>query len=290
MMLTDGLALTDLWSTPFMQRALIEILLLAVLGGVLGAWIVLRRVAFYSHAVGAAVFPGLVVAGPWGIPAQLAALGAAILFAGGQQALTRTRRINQDAATGLLLVAALAIGVILASDVYESGGQVDSLLFGTLVGITSSDVLITAGVVVAVLVINLLASRNWLASGFDSRSAKAMGLAVSAGDLLLFLAAAIAVVVSVKAVGALLVTAILVIPAATMRLVTNRLLTLQLGSVLLAAFEGVVALWLALQFNIGPGPMLAMVGGVGFVLVSVGVLMQGRISARNATPLTGINQ
>jgi len=66
-----------------MQRALIEVLLLAVPAGVLGSWIVLRRLAFFTHAVGTVTFPGLVIAGPWGIPAQAGALGAALAFAGG---------------------------------------------------------------------------------------------------------------------------------------------------------------------------------------------------------------
>src|SRR5947208_5837621 len=99
-----------------MQRALVEVLLLAGLGGVLGTWIVLRRLAFFTHAIGTAAFPGLVVAGPWGIPAQLAGLGAALGFGGALERIARTRRLEPDAATGLLLVGALAAGVVLASD------------------------------------------------------------------------------------------------------------------------------------------------------------------------------
>ena len=104
-----------------MQRALVEALLLAGLGGVLGSWIVLRRLAFFTHGVGTAAFPGLVVAGPLGIAPQLAALGAALLFGGALEPLARSRRVATDAATGLLLVGALALGVVLASDVFELG-------------------------------------------------------------------------------------------------------------------------------------------------------------------------
>src|SRR4051794_20747272 len=106
-------ALTEPFSLPFMQRALAEVLLLAVAGGLLGAWIVLRRLAFYTHAVGTATFPGLVVAGPWGVSPQLAALGAALLFAGLLERVARARRLAPDAATGLLLVGALALGALL---------------------------------------------------------------------------------------------------------------------------------------------------------------------------------
>ena len=127
-----------------MQRALVEIGLLAVLAGVLGAWIVLRRLAFFTHSVGTATFPGLVVAAAWGIAPQLAALGAALGFAGLRERLARGRESEEDAATGILLVAALALGAVLASDVYRSGAGVDRLLFGTLIGLSDRDLVLTA--------------------------------------------------------------------------------------------------------------------------------------------------
>src|SRR3954464_15954703 len=104
-----------------MERALLELALLAVLAGVLGSWIVLRRLAFYTHAVGTATFPGLVVAVSWGVAPQLTALAAALGFGAALERLARTRRLEAGAATGLLLVAALGIGIVLASDVYTAG-------------------------------------------------------------------------------------------------------------------------------------------------------------------------
>src|ERR1700712_361837 len=104
-----------------MQRALLEALLLAVLGGVLGSWIVLRRLAFFTHGVGTAAFPGLVAARPPGVAPQLAPLRAAPLSPGALEPLARSRRVATDVATGLLLVGALALGSVLASDVFASG-------------------------------------------------------------------------------------------------------------------------------------------------------------------------
>ena len=125
----------ELFELPFMRTALAELGLLAVAGGTLGAFVVLRRLAFYSHAVGTAAFPGLVVAEGAGIAASAGGLAAALGFAGAvERAGTRSRDAG-DAVTGLLLVAALAVGVILASDVFESGAAVDRLLFGTLLGL-----------------------------------------------------------------------------------------------------------------------------------------------------------
>src|SRR3712207_3027883 len=91
--------ITEPLELEFMQRALLEVALLSAPAGLLGTWIVLRRLAFFTHAAGSATFPGLVVAAPWGLPAQLAAFGAGALYAGGLSALTRRRRIAPAAAT-----------------------------------------------------------------------------------------------------------------------------------------------------------------------------------------------
>jgi ABC-type Mn2+/Zn2+ transport system permease subunit len=253
---------------PYIQRAIAELALLAVLAGVLGSWIVLRRLAFYTHAVGTATFPGLVVAVPWGIAPQLAALAAALGFGAGIERLTRGRRLDPGAATGLLLVAALAVGIILASDVYESGSGVDQLLFGTLIGLSERDVALTAAAVVAALLAHGAMHRAWLATGFDAGSARALGVRTALADRVLLAAVSVAVVVSLDAVGALLVAVVLVVPAATVRLVARDVRTLQLGTVALAAAEGLAALVIADGLDIGPGPVMAVLGGAVFALTA----------------------
>ena len=169
----------DSFSAPYMQRALVEIGLLAVLAGVLGAWIVLRRLAFFTHSVGTATFPGLVVASAWGIAPQLAALGAALGFAGLRERLARGREAEEDAATGILLVAALALGALLASDVYRSGAGVDRLLFGTLIGLSDRDLALTAVAAVLALGADAALRRAWLARAFDPEGVRALGVAVT---------------------------------------------------------------------------------------------------------------
>ena len=249
-------------SAPYIQRGLVEMLLLAVLAGVLGTWIVLRRLPFYTHALGTATFPGLVVAGPWGVSAQLTALACALGFGGALERLSRSRRMDTDAATGLLLVAALAIGVVLASDVYHSGAGVDRLLFGSLIALTPSDLWLTAGAVVLVIALDASAGRAWLAGGFDADGARATGVHTARADRLLLVAVAIAVVVSLDAVGALLVTVVLTVPAATVRLLEPPLRAQQLGTMGLTAVQGIAAVWLADALNVGPGPVLAVIGAL----------------------------
>ncbi|MEJ7798231.1 MAG: metal ABC transporter permease [Solirubrobacteraceae bacterium] len=261
--------LTDPLSAPFMQRALLAALLLSVAGGLLGVWIVLRRLAFFAHAVGSATFPGLVVAGPWGIAPPLAALVAGLGFAGLLTRLTRRGATGSDAATGLLLAGALALGSVLASDVYRSGVGVHRLLFGTLLGLNEGDLWLAAVVALAAAAATAALARTWLATGFDPATARVLGVPAARGDWLLLALLAASVVAMLPAVGALLVSTLLVVPAATARLLTDSLTALLATSVALAAAISVSGLLLAYHLDLPPGPAIAVVGGIGFALAAL---------------------
>jgi manganese/iron transport system permease protein len=262
-------ALVDPFTTPYMQRALLAVVLLGVAGGLFGAWIALRRLAFFTHAVGTATFPGLVVAGPAGVAAPLAALGAALVYTAGLARMLRSGRLGSDAATGLLLVAALALGSILASDVFESGAGVDRLLFGTLLGLSDADLWLAGAVALLAVACTVLAGRTWLATGFDPGAARALGVRASWGDWLLLAMLALAVVAALPAVGAMLVSTLLVVPSATARLLAGSMRGLLAGGVALALAEGVVGLWLADAVDLPPGPAIAVLGGVVFGVVAL---------------------
>jgi manganese/iron transport system permease protein len=253
-----------------MQRAVLAIVLLAVAGGLLGTWVVLRRLAFFAHAAGSATFPGLVVAGPWGIAPALAALGAGLGFAALLARLTRRGAAGADAATGLLLTGALALGAILASDVYRSGAGVDRLLFGTLLGLSDGDLWLAGAVAAGALVATAALARTWLATGFDPAGAPALGVRAERGDWILLALLAVTVVAVLPAVGALLVSTLLVVPAATARLLTRSLGALLAAAVALATAEGVAGLLLAYHLDLPPGPAIALVGGGVFALVAGG--------------------
>jgi ABC-type Mn2+/Zn2+ transport system permease subunit len=159
--------------------------------------------------------------------------------------------------------------VVLASDVYESGAGVDRLLFGSLIGLSDLDLWLTAGVLAAVLVLDAALRRAWLAGGFDPAGARSLGVPTVAADRLLLVAIAAATVVALDAVGALLVTAVFVMPAATVRLVAPGMRSLRAGAVGLGAAQAVAGLWLADALNVGPGPALAVLGGAVFAAVAL---------------------
>ena len=166
----------DPFSLPFVQRGAVEVALLAVGAGLLGTWIVLRGLAFYAHAVGTAAFPGLVVAEGLALPATLGAFATAGIVAVLVAVLSRRHREAYDTATALVLVGALAAGVILASDVFGSPASVEQLLFGSLLLTDAADQRLALAASAAVLAGTAVAGPRWLATGFDTQSARAQGL------------------------------------------------------------------------------------------------------------------
>ncbi|MDX6377791.1 MAG: hypothetical protein QOE98_2094 [Gaiellaceae bacterium] len=256
------------FTLQFVQRGLVEIALLAVASGIVGTWVVLRGLSFYAHAVGTAAFPGLVLAAGLGFAPALGAFGVAVLFAGSLEALRRRRAGGADSLTAIVLVGALAAGVLLASDVFHSASSVDSLLFGSLLLIDDGDVLLALITLVAVVLAAAVAGRAWLATGFDEGAARSLGLRSRVPDALLYAAIALTSVAALAAVGALLTTSLLLVPAATTRLFVRRLAPWQLATMLLAAVEGVAGLWLSVEFNVPPGAAIAVLAGGVFALVA----------------------
>ncbi len=251
---------------PFVYNGLLEVLALSIGAGMLGTWIVLRGLAFYSHAVGTAAFPGLVLADGLGFAPPLGAFFAAILFAGGLERLSRRRRTDYgqpgyDSLTALVLVGMLVAGIILASDVFGSGANVDTLLFGSLLAIGQEDLVFATMASALTLGASYLLGRTWLATGFDTDAARSLGLRSAAPDAVLFLLIALVTTAALSAVGALLATALFIVPAATVRLWVRRLLFWQIGSIALVAVDGVGGLWFSIQTNAPPGASIAMLAG-----------------------------
>jgi ABC-type Zn uptake system ZnuABC Zn-binding protein ZnuA/ABC-type Mn2+/Zn2+ transport system permease subunit len=263
---------------PFVQHGIVEVLILAVAGGLIGTWIVLRGLAFYAHAVGTAAFPGLVLADGLGFGAILGAGATAALVALAVGLLARREgaRDRYDSLTALVLVAALAIGVILASDVFHSAGSVETLLFGSLLLVDGGDYAFAAVSAAIVVAGGLVLEQRWLATGFDPASAPALGARSAAPDIALLALVALVAVAALSTLGALLATALLVVPAATTRLVCARLRPWQLATVALVAVEGVAGLWLSVQVNTPPGPAIAVLAGGVFAAVAAGRVLAAR--------------
>lgn len=275
----------DPFSTPFMQQALWEMLLLSFGAGVLGTWIVLRGLSFFAHGVAAATFPGLVVASGVGFAGPIGAFGTALVFALTAGRLdTRGGRSDHSTTTAMLLVGALAVGVILASNVFPSAVNVNSLLFGSLLLIEDRDLWI-AGIASAIVVAaSLLLGSRWLAVGFDRPAARALGVRSGRSDAALLLLIALMAIAALTAVGSLLAAALMVIPAATVRPWIRSMVRWQAASVVLTALLGVGGLWLSARTNAPPGATIAVLSGVLFAMSALIHAAARQPSLRRRTP------
>jgi ABC-type Zn uptake system ZnuABC Zn-binding protein ZnuA/ABC-type Mn2+/Zn2+ transport system permease subunit len=257
--------LTDPFQPVFMQRAWIQLALLSVPAGSLGAFVVLRRLAFAAHALGVGTFPGVVVATGLGVTAFGGGLVAALLMALAIAVLGRRRDLDAPAATGLVLAAALGLGSLLVSGVFASGVEVDSLLFGSPLGVSEADLARSGAVAFVCAGAAALLGRPWLLVAFDRENAPAFGYSPGPLDLALLGLLAIAVVASVDAVGSLLVSTLFVVPAALARLFVRRLVPLALVSVALTL--ALVTGGLIVSFHSGapPGATIAALAAAAFL-------------------------
>lgn len=249
-----------------LQRALGAILLIAVPAGLLGAWVVVRRLAFASHAIGHATFPALVIAAiaGWSLLATTvaAALLVGILLAG----LARRPEVRSGTAAAVVLSTSLALGAVLVSDLTAPGITANGLLFGSIFGLRDGDLLACAAVAALALGATLVGFRPFTAAAFDGASA---GIRRHGVDAVLILVIAVAVAVSARVMGSLLVGALFVIPSATARQFTARLPQLIGWGVLVAAVDGVAGLWLAATFDTPPGASIAAFASLVFAVTAL---------------------
>jgi ABC-type Mn2+/Zn2+ transport system permease subunit len=250
---------------PYLQRALLAGLLLAVPLGLLGSWIVLRELAFFAHAVGVATFPGVVVG--FALPALgpfAGALLAALGFSAAISASEADHRLRGGAVTGFALAVALAAGAVLLTVLGAGAAPVDRLLFGSLLAVSAGDVLLCA-VAALVSVVGLAAILQRLsATTFDPIWAQPAGAHERVTAAVVLVLVALLVVCALPIVGSLLVSAMLVVPAATARLMAERVGPMLAWASALGAVETAVGVLLAQALDLPPGAAVALVAGAVF--------------------------
>lgn len=251
----------------FMQRAFLEVTLMGAVTGVIGTYVVLRGLSFIGDALSHAIFPGIVIAFLLGQSILLGALAFGILTSASIALLATNRRVKEDTAIGVLFAGMFALGVVLISSSRNFTRDLVSFLFGNVLGVTPADIWasLIAGVVVLALI--GLFYRELQMTAFDRVGARAMGLPVFWLDLLLLVLVSLTIVVSLSAVGNILVVAMLVTPAAAARLLTDRL-TVMLGlSAGLGAASGVTGLFISYHANVAAGGTIVLVATGLFGLV-----------------------
>lgn len=255
----------------FMTRGFLAAILVGIVCAVVGSYVVLRGMAFFGDALAHSILPGIAIGylvgggarGPlfwWG-------LATAVISSIGIGAISRSGRIKEDTAIGIIFAGMFALGIALISSVRSYTVDLAHFLFGDVLGVRSQDLLLTAVFGALILLLVFIFYKEFMVLSFDPVLAITLRLPVHFLDYLLMVLIAIAIVVSLQTVGVALMVAMLVTPAATASLLTRRLPVMMGLAAVLAALSGVVGLYISYYLNVASGAAIVLTCTAFFLLV-----------------------
>jgi ABC-type Mn2+/Zn2+ transport system permease subunit len=274
--------LTDPFSLAFLQRALVAGSLAAATCALVGIWVVLRGLAFMGDALAHGVLPGIAVAHVAGANTTLGAAVSALVMVGGVNYVQRRSRLPEDTGIGLLFVGMLGLGVIIISRAGSYFGDLVSFLFGAVLGVTAGDIAIQAGALAVALTATVILYRPLLVLAFDERKAEVLGLRPRLTRIVLLVLVALAVVSSFRAVGSLLVFALLVAPPATASLLVRRVPAMMLVGVAAGVLAVLVGLLVSYHYDLAAGAAIATTAVAQFFVVLLARDATAAVRARTA--------
>jgi ABC-type Mn2+/Zn2+ transport system permease subunit len=265
----------------FMVRGLIAAVMVGIVCAVVGTYVVLRGMAFFGDAVAHAILPGIavgyLVGGGAREPLFWWALIAAVLSSLGIGTISRSSKIKEDTAIGIIFAGAFALGVALISTVRSYTVDLAHFLFGDVLGVRNSDLWLIALFGGLALLAILAFYKEFMVVSFDPILAATLRLPAHFFDFLLLILIAVTIVVSLQTVGVALMVAMLVTPAATAYLLTKRLPVMMALAAIIASVSGVVGLYLSYYLSIASGAAIVLTCTVVFMLVwGIQSMRQGR--------------
>jgi zinc/manganese transport system permease protein len=264
---TDSTDLISLLQFPFMQRAIAGGILMGLLGGLLGSFVTLRQLSFFSHAVGHAALVGIVMGTLLQLNPNLTLLPFTLIFGLAVLYLIDKTDLTSDNILSIVLSGALAIGVILSSLIKSYRGNLMGVLFGDILAIDNNDLILILLLLVGSSVFLLSTLRSQILLTLNPAVAKVQGVPVQLYRYLFVVLLSLAVAVSIKAVGILLVNAFLVIPASSAKLLSQQFTRFLWLSVILGALSSIAGMTVSGFFNFASGPSIVLVQFLLFLAV-----------------------
>ncbi len=259
------------WHYAFMVRALIGAVMVGTVWAIVGTYVVLRGMAFFGDALAHAILPGVAIGyllgGGAREPLFWWAMLAAVISSLGIGAISRSTKIRQDTAIGIIFAGMFALGIALISTVQNYTSDLSHFLFGDVLGVRPSD-LGLIGIFGGLIILAVVAFyKEFMVISFDPVLATTLRIPVRALEYLLMVLIAITIVVSLQTVGIALMVAMLITPAATAYLLTRRLLIMMILAVVIASISGVIGLYLSYFFNIASGAAIVLTASMIFLIV-----------------------
>lgn len=266
--------ISDIMNYGFLQKALFTSIMVGIICGVIGCFIVLRGMALMGDAISHAVLPGVAISYMLGINYFYGAVLTGMLTALGIGIVSQSSRIKNDSSIGIVFSAFFALGVILISKA-QSATDLTQILFGNVLSVKSSDMWMTLIVGAIVLLVVILFYKELLISSFDPTMSAAYGLPTRFIHYTIMVLLTMVTVASLQTVGVILVVAMLITPASTAYLLTNRLSVMIVLAACIGAFSAVAGLYFSFIYNLSSGAVIVLVTTVIFIIAFVFAPKQG---------------
>ncbi|MEH7634601.1 metal ABC transporter permease [Bacillus pumilus] len=281
--------LTGLFEYAFLQKALFTSVMVGIICGVIGCFIILRGMALMGDAISHAVLPGVAISYMLGINFFFGAVLTGVLTAIGIGYVSQNSRIKNDSAIGIVFTAFFSIGIILITFL-KSSSDLYHILFGNVLAVRSSDMWITLGIGIFILLAVIVFYKELLISSFDPVISSVYGLPNRMIHYFLMTLLTLVTVASLQTVGIILVVAMLITPAATAYLLTDRLSIMIYLSAFFGAVSAVVGLGLSFTYNLSSGASIVLVATILFGSAFIfspkqGILWRSLKSKRKRTQL-----
>lgn len=255
----------DIMEYAFLQKALVTSIMVGIICGVMGCFIILRGMALMGDAISHAVLPGVAISYMLGINYFFGAVFFGILTAVGIGFVSQNSRIKSDSSIGIVFSAFFALGVLLIAKA-QTATNLEQILFGSVLYIQTSDMVVTLIIGGIILLTVILLYKELLISTFDETMAKSYGLPTKVIHYVIMILLTIATVASLQTVGVVLVVAMLVTPAATAYLLTNRFWMMLILSSIFGSLSSVIGLYISFEYNLAPGAVIVLVATVFFLI------------------------
>jgi len=256
----------ELFQYQFMQRALIAAVLVSISCGVVGSYVVIKKIVSLSGAISHAAFGGVGLGYFLGVNPVLAAIPFSIISAISIGGVKQITNISEDTAIGILWSVGMAIGVIFINLTPGYAPDLFSYLFGSILTVSNTDLYIMFVLDLVIIAIVFLFRREFLAVSFDEEFSNVVGLHALLVYMLLLALVALSVVVLIKVVGVILIIALFTIPAAISKQYTYNLRNLMIIATILAIILTSLGLILSFIFNLASGATIVMVLAAAFLI------------------------
>lgn len=261
--------LIEMISYPFMQRAFLAGAVLAVLLASLGIFVTLRKMAFFGDGIAHASLAGIALAVLAGLAPMPVALAWAVAVALLIYRLERSTKLSSDTMIGIFFTASMALGVVLMSMTRGFQPELLSYLFGSILSVRDADLILTVVLAAIIMTWLTLSFRDLTAMSLAEDGAKVSGVRVGLQTMLLYVALSVATVLAVKILGIVLVSALLILPAATSRMVTTTFRGYVWASILISEVTVLSGLALSYAYDLPSGASIVLVGTAAFFLAAL---------------------